>query len=116
MAKEIAEQPEAVLDTLRGVAEFDPPAINLPDLHLSDADLAAVRRVVLIGMGTSFHSALIGRSFVEQLPAYRPRLTTPRSTATAARHRRGDPPDRDRPVGRDGGHARGDVGGAPARR
>jgi len=67
MAKEIAEQPEAVLDTLRGVAEFDPPAINLPDLHLRDADLAAVRRVVLVGMGTSFHAALIGRTFVEQL-------------------------------------------------
>jgi glucosamine--fructose-6-phosphate aminotransferase (isomerizing) len=67
MAKEIAEQPEAVLDTLRGVAAFDPPAVDLPDLGLSDADLAAVQHVVLIGMGTSYHGALIGRTYIEQL-------------------------------------------------
>ncbi len=67
MAKEIAEQPETVLDTLRVGAALDPPAINLPDLRLSDAELTAVRRVVLVGMGTSLHSALIGRTYMEQL-------------------------------------------------
>jgi glucosamine--fructose-6-phosphate aminotransferase (isomerizing) len=67
MAKEIAEQPEAVLDTLRGAIEFDPPAVVLPDLHLSDADIASFKRVVLLGMGTSFHSAQIGRAYIEQL-------------------------------------------------
>jgi glucosamine--fructose-6-phosphate aminotransferase (isomerizing) len=67
MAKEIAEQPEAVLDTLRGAIEFEPPAVVLPDLHLSDADIAAVQRVVLLGMGTSYHSAQVGRTYMEQL-------------------------------------------------
>jgi glucosamine--fructose-6-phosphate aminotransferase (isomerizing) len=67
MAKEIAEQPEAVLDTLRGAFEFDPPAVTLPDLRLSQADIAAVRRVVLIGMGTSYNAACIGRAYVERL-------------------------------------------------
>jgi glucosamine--fructose-6-phosphate aminotransferase (isomerizing) len=67
MAKEIAEQPEAVLDTLRGAFEFDPPAVTLPDLGLSQADIAAVRRVVLIGMGTSYNAACIGRAYVERL-------------------------------------------------
>ncbi|HLF79703.1 MAG TPA: glutamine--fructose-6-phosphate transaminase (isomerizing) [Dehalococcoidia bacterium] len=67
MAKEIAEQPEAVLDTIRGAIEFDPPGVSLPDLNLSDADIASLRRVVLIGMGTSLHSAMVGRTYLEQL-------------------------------------------------
>jgi glucosamine--fructose-6-phosphate aminotransferase (isomerizing) len=67
MAKEIAEQPEAVLDTMRGAVEFDPPAVTLADVRLTDADVAHLRRVVIIGMGTSFHAAAIGRSYIEQL-------------------------------------------------
>jgi glucosamine--fructose-6-phosphate aminotransferase (isomerizing) len=67
LAKEIAEQPEAILDTLRGAVEFEPPAVNLPDLGLSDEDIASLRRVVLISMGTSLHSAMIGRTYMEQL-------------------------------------------------
>jgi glutamine---fructose-6-phosphate transaminase (isomerizing) len=67
MSKEISEQPEAILNTLRGVVEFDPPAVNLPDLPLSDEDVARFRRVVLVGMGTSFHAPLIGRTYMEQL-------------------------------------------------
>jgi glucosamine--fructose-6-phosphate aminotransferase (isomerizing) len=67
MAKEIAEQPEAVLDTLRGAFEFDPPAVNLPYLGLSRTDITSVRRVVLIGMGTSYNAACIGRAYFERL-------------------------------------------------
>jgi glucosamine--fructose-6-phosphate aminotransferase (isomerizing) len=67
LAKEIAEQPESVLNTLRGAVSFDSPAVNLPDLNLSPSDIAQIRRVVLIGMGTSFHSAQIGRTYIEQL-------------------------------------------------
>ena len=37
------------------------------DLGLSDADVAVLQRVVLIGMGTSLHSAMIGRTYIEQL-------------------------------------------------
>ena len=37
------------------------------DLNLTDADIAAIERVVLIGMGTSFHAAMIGRTYIEQL-------------------------------------------------
>ena len=67
MAKEIAEQPEAVLDTLRDAAQLEPPSVQLNDLHLSDHEIASFNRVVLIGMGTSFHAAQIGRIYIEQL-------------------------------------------------
>ncbi|HWO72803.1 MAG TPA: glutamine--fructose-6-phosphate transaminase (isomerizing) [Dehalococcoidia bacterium] len=67
MAKEIAEQPEAVLNTLRGAVEFEPPSVHLPDLGLNAADIAGLRRVVLIGMGTSWNACGIGRAYMERL-------------------------------------------------
>jgi glucosamine--fructose-6-phosphate aminotransferase (isomerizing) len=67
MAKEIAEQPESVLNTLRGAFGIDPPRVDLPDAQISDAQVAAINRVVLVGMGTSLHSAQIGRSYLERL-------------------------------------------------
>jgi glutamine---fructose-6-phosphate transaminase (isomerizing) len=67
MAKEIEEQPEAVLNTIRGALQFDPPGVSLPDLGLSQPVITGLKRVVLIGMGTSFHSASIGRSYIERL-------------------------------------------------
>ena len=67
MAKEIAEQPEAVLNTIRGAVDFDSATVSLPDLNLDDARLASFRRVVLVGMGTSLHAAQIGRTYLEQL-------------------------------------------------
>jgi len=67
MAKEIAEQPEAVLDTLRGAISFTPPATTLGDLGLTDGDVATLQRVVLIGMGTSLNAATVGRTYIEQL-------------------------------------------------
>jgi glucosamine--fructose-6-phosphate aminotransferase (isomerizing) len=67
MAKEIAEQPEAVLDALRGAFEFEPPSVILPDIGLTKSDIASVKRVVLLGMGTSYNAASIGRTYVERL-------------------------------------------------
>jgi len=67
MLKEIMEQPECLVDTFRGRAIFDPPGVELPDLHLSDDVLRSVSRVVLIGMGTSMHAALVGRTYFERI-------------------------------------------------
>jgi glucosamine--fructose-6-phosphate aminotransferase (isomerizing) len=67
MLKEIMEQPEAVLNTIRGRAQFDPPAVHLEDIPLSREQLARVRRVILVGMGTSLHAAMIGRHYVERI-------------------------------------------------
>jgi glucosamine--fructose-6-phosphate aminotransferase (isomerizing) len=67
MLKEIIEQPESILDTIRGRAQFDPPAVTLEDISLSQKQLAAIRRVVLVGMGTSLHAAMIGRHYIERI-------------------------------------------------
>ncbi len=67
MLKEIMEQPQCVMDTFRGRAVFDPPGVELEDLRIPDDVLRSVSRVVLIGMGTSMHAALVARTYFERI-------------------------------------------------
>jgi len=67
MLKEIAEQPEAILDSIRGRARFELPAVVLEDVAIPKRRLAQIRRVVLVGMGTSLHAAMVGRYYIEQI-------------------------------------------------
>ena len=67
MQKEIAEQPEAILNTLRGRALFAEARVELEDLNLSPEQLRRITRVVLVGMGTSLHAAMIGRHYMERI-------------------------------------------------
>ncbi len=69
MLKEIMEQPECIVDTFRGRASFAPAGIELEDLHISDDVLRSISRVVLVGMGTSMHAALVGRTYFERIAA-----------------------------------------------
>ena len=66
MLKEIMEQPEALSDTIQSLVSVEPPEIRLPDLGPAADQLTRVNRVVLIGMGTSLHAAMLGRYFVEK--------------------------------------------------
>ena len=67
MLKEIHEQPDAVLDTLRGRVQFDPPGIALPELAFTDEEIQQFNRAVIIGMGTSMHAGMVGRMWIESL-------------------------------------------------
>jgi glucosamine--fructose-6-phosphate aminotransferase (isomerizing) len=67
MLKEIAEQPEAILDTIRGRSQFEPAAVALEDAAIPGRRLSQIRRVVLVGMGTSLHAAMVGRHYIEQI-------------------------------------------------
>jgi glucosamine--fructose-6-phosphate aminotransferase (isomerizing) len=67
MLKEIMEQPQALRDTVQGLVTLEPPALRLETLGPAAARLADVRRVVLIGMGTSLHAAMVGRQYIESL-------------------------------------------------
>jgi glucosamine--fructose-6-phosphate aminotransferase (isomerizing) len=65
MLKEIMEQPEALSDTIWSLATLQPAEVYLNDLGLAADRLADIERVVLIGMGTSLHAAMIGKRFFE---------------------------------------------------
>ena len=67
MLKEIHEQPEAVVNTMRGRVSFGRHTVDLDEFPLSDAEIADIDRVVLLGMGTSMHAAMVGRHWIETL-------------------------------------------------
>ena len=67
MLKEIHEQPQAVTDTLRGRISLESGAINLPELNLTEDRLARTRKIHLVGCGTAWHAALVGKFLIEEL-------------------------------------------------
>ena len=67
MHKEIHEQPEAIVNGLRGRVSFEDQSVDLAELGLSDELIGSIDRVVFLGMGTSLHAAMIGRHWMESL-------------------------------------------------
>jgi len=66
MLKEIHEQPDGALDMIRGRYRLDPPGVDLEDVPFTAEQARAFTRVVLIGMGTSLHAAMVGRHYIER--------------------------------------------------
>ncbi len=64
MAKEIAEQPRAVADTLRGRIDAD-GKLMLDEMRLSDGELREVDKVVIIAAGTAYHAGLLAKYAIE---------------------------------------------------
>lgn len=67
MLKEIHEQPEAVINSLRGRMSFDHEMATLEEFGMSDREVGRINRVVFAGMGTSFNAAMIGRHWMESI-------------------------------------------------
>ncbi|MBW8058462.1 MAG: glutamine--fructose-6-phosphate transaminase (isomerizing) [candidate division NC10 bacterium] len=65
MLKEIFEQPEAVRNTTRERVDLEAGDIRIPELGLTDRDLAGLNRLCFVACGTSYHAALVGKYLVE---------------------------------------------------
>ena len=59
--------PRPVTAALRDRVDFGRGLVTLPDLTIAGRELAEVKRVVLIGCGTSLNAAQVGRHLVERL-------------------------------------------------
>ena len=67
MLKEISEQPEATIATMRDRVSFDPWGISLEDVHFTNSDIRGINRVIFTAMGTSLNAALVARQMMEYL-------------------------------------------------
>jgi len=67
MQKEIYEQPESVVNTMRGRVNFDGHKITLGGLRAYLPIIRRGRRIVFIACGTSYHSCLATRAIFEEL-------------------------------------------------
>ncbi len=65
MLKEIHEQPRAVRDTIAGRLREAEGDVYLEDLRFSEEQLAAIKRIIIIACGTSWHAALVGKFYIE---------------------------------------------------
>ncbi|HEY6876176.1 MAG TPA: glutamine--fructose-6-phosphate transaminase (isomerizing) [Candidatus Dormibacteraeota bacterium] len=64
MLKEIHEAPEAVANAMRGRVTDD-GQVAFREFNPSDEELSQIREVLLLGMGTSRHAALLGELAIE---------------------------------------------------
>ena len=64
MLKEIAEQPKAVADTLLGRIDKN-GRLQLDSFNLTDAELRAIDKIVIIACGTAYHSGMIAKYAIE---------------------------------------------------
>ncbi|XP_033907895.1 glutamine--fructose-6-phosphate aminotransferase [isomerizing] 2-like isoform X2 [Acipenser ruthenus] len=67
MQKEIFEQPESVVNTMRGRVCFENNTVILGGLKDHLKEIKRCRRLIVIGCGTSFHAAVATRQILEEL-------------------------------------------------
>ena len=58
MQKEIFEQPESVMNTMRGRVNFESDQVVLGGIKEYIAEIRRCRRLMFIACGTSYHSAI----------------------------------------------------------
>uniref|UniRef100_A0A4W6G760 glutamine--fructose-6-phosphate transaminase (isomerizing) n=1 Tax=Lates calcarifer TaxID=8187 RepID=A0A4W6G760_LATCA len=67
MQKEIFEQPESVVNTMRGRVNFDNNTVTLGGLKDHIKEIQRCRRLILIACGTSYHAGVATRQVLEEL-------------------------------------------------
>ncbi|XP_074494547.1 glutamine--fructose-6-phosphate aminotransferase [isomerizing] 1 [Sebastes fasciatus] len=67
MQKEIFEQPESVVNTMRGRINFENNTVTLGGLKDHIKEIQRCRRLILIACGTSYHAGVATRQVLEEL-------------------------------------------------
>ena len=67
MMKEIHEQPQVIMDTLRGRFNYETGEADLPDLAMTNEELLKAGRFWIVACGTSWHAGLVGKYLFEEM-------------------------------------------------
>lgn len=67
LLKEIHEQPQAIIDTMRGRILAEEGDVSLGELDLHGSVLDSIKRITLVACGTAWHACLAGKFFLEEL-------------------------------------------------
>lgn len=67
LLKEIHEQPQAIIDTMRGRLLVNEGEVSLGEIEQHADVFTAVKRITLVACGTAWHSCLVGKFFLEEL-------------------------------------------------
>ena len=67
MQKEIFEQPDSIVNTMKGRIDFDNRVVSLGGFIDTAQDIRSARRILFIACGTSYYSAQSCRAILEEL-------------------------------------------------
>jgi glucosamine--fructose-6-phosphate aminotransferase (isomerizing) len=67
MLKEIFEQPEAIINTIRGRISQQQGSVTFEDFDLDQDKVEKLQRITIIACGTSWHASLVGKFMIEAL-------------------------------------------------
>ncbi len=67
MQKEIYDQPDAIINTLRGRLDFENGRVDLPEMQLTAAIANDLQKIYVTACGTSYYSGLVGKFMIESM-------------------------------------------------
>lgn len=67
MIKEINEQPKSIFDSIRGRINLKDVSVEMRAIQDYEEKLKTVKRLIIIGCGTSWHAGLVGRYLFEEI-------------------------------------------------
>ncbi|MBI3249763.1 MAG: glutamine--fructose-6-phosphate transaminase (isomerizing) [Deltaproteobacteria bacterium] len=67
LLKEIHEQPQAIIDTMRGRILPEESDVSLGEFDEHGAVLNSIQRIALVACGTAWHACLAGKFYLEEL-------------------------------------------------
>ena len=66
LLKEIHEQPQAIIDTMRGRIAQDTADVVLPELDAITDRIDGIEKICIVACGTAWHSGLVGKFILER--------------------------------------------------
>ena len=67
MLKEIMEQPQSVMNAMRGRLLHDSGTARLDGLNIVIPELRSINRIIIIACGTSYYAGMVGEYVIENL-------------------------------------------------
>ncbi|SFW50561.1 glutamine--fructose-6-phosphate transaminase (isomerizing) [Chitinophaga sancti] len=67
MLKEVFEQPQTILDSLRGRLDAKKGTLTIGGIRDHLSQLAAAKRIIIVACGTSWHAGLVAEYMIEEL-------------------------------------------------
>ena len=84
LLKEIMEQPESLIETLRGRVNEREGTVRLGGPGLSEAQLRKIKHLIIVGCGTAYHAGLLASYYIEK---FTPEITIEPVVASEYRYR-----------------------------
>ncbi|MBR3230782.1 glutamine--fructose-6-phosphate transaminase (isomerizing) [Candidatus Saccharibacteria bacterium] len=84
LLKEIMEQPDSLVETLRGRVNLAEGTVRLGGPGLTEEELRKIKHLVIVGCGTAYHAGLLASYYIEQ---FTPEITIETVIASEYRYR-----------------------------